>query len=169
MGRKNKKKHDFKKTPQQAKEYEYAVQSSNYFPDETTQFSNKMLVGSEDFSASNENINSTAPIKKKSLKYVIIDFFKEHLLSAVLTSIIVAAGGAVFSQHSKIIAIEQRLNYIESRISTIEAEMVDRETFQLKLDGLKNEISSDFLLSTKDINWKIDMLEKELDVITNTK
>ena len=163
MSRGKNKRGQFKKTPQESHAYQHFIAESSYNPDATLPVNNSMLVGSSDVGDNFDEIAPSAPIKRTPPKYILLDWLKKNIFPAIITTIVIAIGTAVFTHSISIAVMKEQISSIEKEIATLEETCVSVDTLDLKLKNIKTELDSTTLLSLNDIEWKIKEIEKEIE------
>lgn len=162
---KNKKKgSNFKKNPAQVHAYSSFIANSSYSPDATMPDANKMLLGTAEIHGQQEaEIEQNDPIRKKSVKYRIGDWIKEHIFPTIITTIIIAIGTVLISHTIQLAVMEQKIEYLDEQIDALSSEAVDKDELELQLESLKKELENSSALALNDIKWQIKILEDKIN------
>lgn len=136
--------------------------------DDTYPNPNKYLQGTADsIEEENDSIDNKSKIKPKSLRFRIIDWIRQNVLTTVICSIIVAIGTATLFLWRDSALLEQRVEYIEKQIESIDSNCVDKELLELQLEQIKTEMKSSFAVTNNNLEWRIQNLEELLKELQN--
>lgn len=161
MAKKRKSNGSFKKTSQQAHQYNQQINSSKSSPDGTVPINSDMLSSSRDVYVPNVlEVNDKIQPAPFSLK--VKDWIKRNLFASIISAALIAAVGVVVTHSIEIAVIDQKLNMINQQIEKIDSGSVDIETLNLQLENIKSKWEYSYSLDYKDIEWKIKELDEKI-------
>ena len=125
-----------------------------------------------------DNLNESGTIStdkpKASLWYKFKKLVREHVFETVIsiiTAIIIGIGtwyGATLIQMKIDVAVlDARLSVLEDQIGDLSVNTVTKEIFELQVEAIKKELTSDSALRNTEIEAQIALLEQQIEFIRN--
>ena len=164
------KKHQQKKSIQQAHQYRTDLGSQSVGINGTYGTSNAYLRGSDEGIDNGYQSNSDLPIAKKERTLILEDWLKEHWLSTLLTAIIIPISGwlifNVFCSQKDIAVLQVRIQNAEDKLDDIKDTMPNKEALQIQIESIQNDLDN---MDYSNIEKRLDEIEKEIMDYDNMK
>ena len=158
--------------PSEATQLRSFIQHSDFKSEPTNEETSKSFSGS-DYSAIDEvTVESTAVsnYKRKPFLRRAKDWTKENsalsIITGILVTIILFGFGLIIENIKDITRLEARIEYAQSTLVSISEDQVTKDSLNFELEMLKSSTNYDMLLNKKDIENRLDIIELEIQKLT---
>ena len=160
-----------KKSKVELQAYKKSVKSSALILDSTVGIRNNNLTGSAEI---HKEMPQDAFVQETKIPFGLRAkrFLKNHIFESILSvvlTIVVAVGGwyakTLIDLKIECAVCENRLSAIEEDIGKLNTDQVTREILILQLDALRQELNSASTLQTTELNNRIDLLERQIELL----
>jgi len=154
----------FKKSIAQQQQYKDFIANCSGRYEGTVPSTNDLLVGSDEYKEHIDSpISAGEEIKRTPIRYQIWDWLKKNIVPTIIGAIVVAIGTTVIAHKVKIAVIQQRIDYLENQIQTMQSDNATKEYLAFQLDSIKMEFSNEIALKGNDIDWRLKNIEQWIE------